>query len=83
MNTANTAPVINLPHNDWNFTRTDNPELIDGLEAGKVLCFPQLAFELTEEESQLLAPSLVDPKRKNISLNIDKNRLNGVADPAH
>lgn len=83
MNTTNTAPVITLPHDRWHFTPPDNHKLIDGLEAGKVLCFPQLAFALSEEESQLLKPSLVDPKRKNISLNINKNRLRGVAETAH
>lgn len=45
-----------------------------------MLCFPQLAFELTPAEAQLLNPSLVDPKCKNLSLNIDKNRLQGVAE---
>ena len=78
--TAPTAPVITLPHASWNFTQPDKHDLVDGLEDGKVLCFPQLAFELTPAEAQLLNPSLVDPKCKNISLNIDKNRLQGVAE---
>ena len=48
-----------------------------------MLCFPQLAFALSEQEQALLTPELVDPKRKNISFNVDRDRINGVADPAN
>lgn len=84
MNTnATPAPIVELPYTDWQFAAPDNSDLTDQLEQGKVLCFPQLAFSLSEQEQALLGPELVDPKRKNISFNIDKNRINGVADPAN
>lgn len=45
--------------------------------------FPTAEFCPERAEQALLGPELVDPKRKNISFNIDKNRLNGVASPAN
>lgn len=52
---------------------------VDTLEQGKVLFLPQLAFNLTPDELQLLTPDLVDPKRKNISFNAKSGHLQGVA----
>lgn len=77
------APIVELPFSQWSFSNPANSQLTDSLEQGQVLCFPQLSFALSEQEQALLGPELVDPKRKNISFNIDKNRLNGVASPAN
>lgn len=63
-NTALPAPIVELPYTDWQFAAPDNSNLTDHLEQGQVLCFPQLAFALSEQEQALLAPELVDPKRK-------------------
>ncbi|GAA4337741.1 Kdo hydroxylase family protein [Pigmentiphaga soli] len=52
---------------------------VDDLEQGKVLYFPRLAFPLDAAETALLDPALVDPKRKNISLNARTGVLTGVA----
>lgn len=56
----------------------DPAELVAELERGKVLFFPRLGFELSDAELALLNPALVDPKRKNISLNADTGKLTGV-----
>ncbi len=76
-------PIVELPYTDWQFAAPDNSDLTDRLERGQVLCFPQLAFTLSEQEQALLGPELVGPKRKNISFNIDRDRINGVADPTN
>jgi len=49
------------------------------LESGKVLHMPDLGFTMGSAELALLDPALVDPKRKNISLNGTTGRLVGVA----
>ena len=48
------------------------------LEAGHVLCFPHLAFVLTEREQRFLTPQISDGKAKNISLR-DDGSLRGAA----
>lgn len=77
------APILTLNNDDWHVDKADSVNAIEALESGKVLHFPNLAFSLSEEERDLLSPSLVDPKRKNISFNINKNQLNGAANPEH
>lgn len=54
-------------------------QAIESLENGKVLFFPALPFELTKEELILLSPSIIDPKSKNISYNIQNDRLGGTS----
>ena len=51
------------------------------LEAGKVLYFPHLRFELETPEAALLRPDIRDPRSRNISLGID-GRLKGAAGDA-
>lgn len=77
------APILTLNNDDWHVDKADGVNAIEAPESGKVLHFPNLAFSLSEEERDLLSPSLVDPKRKNISFNINKKQLNGVASPEH
>ena len=81
--TALNAPILELPHTSWDFEAPETSEIIDTLEAGNVLFFPNLNFNLTEAEAALLGPELVDPKRKNISFNVEKDQLRGVVDPAN
>jgi hypothetical protein len=45
--------------------------LVPALEAGKVLYFPNLRFELSAEEAKLLRPDVRDEKSRNISLRND------------
>ena len=64
----------NFPDSSWE-ARTSERAPTTGvehlLEAGHVLCFPQLTFELTDAERRFLTPSISDGKAKNISLRDD------------
>src|SRR6185437_8111698 len=59
-------------HTDW----------IAALEAGKVLYFPRLAFELGESEKRFLDPAVRDPKSRNISLDASGTLKGAVGDNA-
>lgn len=52
--------------------------LVAAVEAGQVLVFPEFPFALAPAERSLLDPAIADPKRKNISLDPDHDRLRGV-----
>ncbi|VWX63088.1 3-deoxy-D-manno-oct-2-ulosonic acid (Kdo) hydroxylase [Burkholderiales bacterium 8X] len=69
--------VVELGLSDWN-AASPNDAWIEALEAGKVLYFPFLAFELKAGEGRLLTPSVLSPKVRNISLGSD-GRIKGVA----
>lgn len=51
---------------------------IQYLEQGNILFFPNLPFSLEEQEKVFLNPSIGDPKKKNISYDIHKDRLSGT-----
>lgn len=70
--------IRTLAMRQWNEEFND-ARAVDTLEQGKVLFLPELAFNLKEEELALLTPSLVDPKRKNISFHAQSGKLQGVA----
>jgi len=70
--------ICSLTRRHWNESANDS-DAIDALEQGKVLFLPELSFPLSDEELPLLTPSLVDPKRKNISFNAQNGKLQGVA----
>lgn len=76
--------LLELGLNRWSSpSETHSPEsILSALEEGKVLFLPQLKFELSQDELNLLDPSVVDPKRKNISLKPLTGDITGVADPA-
>ena len=69
--------LIELDLADWSGA-TPNDDWIAALEAGKVLYFPKLAFDVLSEEQSLLTPSLLAPKVRNISLDAS-GALKGVA----
>lgn len=69
--------LVELGLADWN-AATPNEAWIAQLEAGKVLYFPRLGFELLPEERSLLTPSLLSPDVRNISLDAS-GKLKGVA----
>jgi len=50
------------------FSPAQKREALAALENGKVIYFPKLTFELTEDEKSLLTPTLSDGKAKNISM---------------
>jgi hypothetical protein len=54
---------------------------IRALEAGKVLYFPRLAFEMRQSEKRFLTPDILDPKTRNISLDAN-GRLKGAVGDA-
>jgi len=68
--------IVELPGSDWTAVRSD-PAWVAALEAGKVLYFPKLAFEVKPEERRLFTPEIRDPKSRNISLNAE-GRLAGA-----
>lgn len=73
--------MVELPFIQWDIPQQDR-QIQHRLEMGDVLTLPQLAFPLVGTERPLLTPSLVSPKRKNISYKPDQKILSGVADKA-
>jgi hypothetical protein len=69
--------IIENPLSSWQ-APAPNPEWIAALEAGKVLYFPNMAFELLASERAFLTPAARDPKARNISLDI-AGHLKGAA----
>jgi len=69
--------VLTLPLRQW--AAAEASSAVSELEQGKVLFLPELAFTLSEQEMPLLDPTLVDPKRKNISYQPLSGKLTGVA----
>lgn len=66
----NESQIIEVDACDWHGQQLSAPReaLLEALERGKVLVFPNLGFSLTGPEQALLDPALADPKHKNISL---------------
>ncbi|KQV87573.1 MULTISPECIES: Kdo hydroxylase family protein [unclassified Roseateles] len=60
--------IVTVDSRDWTSPRHG---LVPDLEAGRVLFFPELRFELTSEEAGLLRPDVRDEKARNISLRLD------------
>lgn len=71
------SQIIEIGLTEW---QADNPhqEWITALEAGKVLYFPRLGFQLLESERTLLDPAVRDPKVRNISLDA-RGHIKGAA----
>ncbi len=63
----------------WN---TYNKNFIKELEMGNILFFLNPDFYLSENEKILLCPSILKPKSRNISLNIDNNLKGSISDEA-
>jgi hypothetical protein len=68
--------LVELELADW--SGQPNEAWIAALEAGKVLYFPRLGFQVRPEERALLTPSVLAPGVRNISLAAD-GRIKGVA----
>lgn len=80
LKSAPEAPVLVLGISEWRAEECDHDNIVKHLEAGNVLYFPSLPFVLKLDEAELLDPSLVSPKRKNIMYQADKNEIRGTAD---
>ncbi|MGB6054447.1 MAG: Kdo hydroxylase family protein [Burkholderiaceae bacterium] len=59
--------ILEIDSADWQIA-APNEAWIEALEAGKVLYFPRLAFQLLPEERRFLTPEVRDRKVRNISL---------------
>jgi hypothetical protein len=69
--------ILELDACDWRAPGSD-PKWIEAVEDGKVLYFPQLAFEVSQRERELLKPELLAPGVRNISWDAQRG-LKGVA----
>lgn len=69
--------IVELGATRWGAPGSD-PQWIAAVEDGKVLYFPQLAFELTGKERALLRPELLAEGVRNISWDAQRG-LKGVA----
>lgn len=58
-----------LTTTDWqeSFSEALQMEAIEALESGKILFFPNLSFDIFDEQRFLLSSECADPKNKNIS----------------
>ncbi|MGJ7496117.1 Kdo hydroxylase family protein [Variovorax sp. RT4R15] len=75
------SQLVELDLADW-AGATPNEAWIAALEAGKVLYFPHLGFELLPSEQKLLDPALLAEGVRNISLDVaasGESKLKGVA----
>ena len=70
--------ILDIDMADWQVD-APNDAWIAALEAGKVLYFPRLTFRMTTAEARFLTPDVLDPKSRNISLDVN-GRLKGASD---
>jgi hypothetical protein len=69
--------IVEIDARDWRAPGS-HPNWIEAVEDGKVLYFPQLAFELSAQERALLKPELLAEGVRNISWDAQRG-LKGVA----
>jgi hypothetical protein len=72
--------ILDIDSRSWQLSAPQDG-WIRALEAGKVLFFPNLAFELANAEKRFLTPDIRDPKTRNISLDAN-GRLKGATGDA-
>ncbi|MDR2331950.1 MAG: Kdo hydroxylase family protein [Burkholderiaceae bacterium] len=75
------SQIVKVEGGDWRELAA-SPEWTAAVEAGKVLYFPRLGFEVRPEEKALLRPDVRDPKARNISLNVDGSLKGAAGDEA-
>ena len=64
------SPIIEIGLTEWAQAHP-RPEWTQAVEAGKVLYFPKLGFELTPEEQPLLREDMLKAGSRNVSLGAD------------
>jgi hypothetical protein len=74
---SRTDAIVTSDLADWSGAASE-ARWIEAVEAGRVLHFPRLAFELSPVEQALLRPELLAPGVRNISLDA-QGKLKGVA----
>ncbi|HVV68114.1 MAG TPA: Kdo hydroxylase family protein [Gammaproteobacteria bacterium] len=69
-----------LDNTQWDseYTPETQQQALSALEAGQLLFFPRLAFELNASEMSFLSPDFVEAKAKNISYNTHTNTIKGA-----
>ncbi|MCC3702909.1 Kdo hydroxylase family protein [Rouxiella badensis] len=78
-NQLDTQSIITFPNDDWRAKTGAISSAVEELEQGKILFFPHLGYPLNTQQQSLLDPALVDPKRKNISYDVGRHQIKGVA----
>lgn len=68
---------IEMAHWDAPLSSSVRDAAIDALEAGKVLFFPKLRFEISANEREFLTPEIVD-KSKNVSYDPASGKVGGT-----
>ena len=63
------SPIVELDLADWRMA--GRPEWTAAVEAGQVLYFPRLAFEVLPTERALLREGMLSPQSRNVSLGAD------------
>ncbi len=79
MNASDVVETLTIAHWDGPVPAESQRRAEVGLEAGRVLLFPALAFDPAPDEHALLSPDALDNTRKNISLDPSTGRLGGTA----
>lgn len=79
-----TSCIYSVPVCAWNgnCSPSQQQEALRALEAGQVLFFPNLAFEIAPEEKKFLSPAIVNGA-KNVSFNPATGKLGGCACADH
>ncbi len=72
--------ALQLPAGSWDgpFDRETQTTALTALEAGRVIVFPELAFQLQAAESGLLSSDGLDNTRKNISFDPTTGTVHGT-----
>ena len=73
------TPIVEIDAADWRLP--GRPEWTAAVEAGRVLYFPRLGFQLLPAERALLRADMLSPKARNVSLGPD-GVLKGAAGSA-
>ena len=64
------SPIVEIDLADWR-QASSRPEWTAAVEAGQVLYFPRLAFEVQEGERALLREDMLKAGTRNVSLGAD------------
>lgn len=64
------SPIVEIGLTDWSQAHPE-PEWTRAVEAGKVLYFPRLGFELQQQEQPLLREDMLRAGSRNVSLGAD------------
>ena len=74
------SPIVEIDFTDWQQAHP-RPEWTAAVEAGQVLFFPKLGFELQPDEKALLREDMLAAGKRNVSLGAD-GVLKGAAGSA-